>query len=54
MIAWNIFELLVEIKLAGKKNGPIFGPNWPKSGPKIGFVSFFQVWFIGFGGNCTG
>ena len=25
-----------------------FGPNGPKSGPKLGFLPFSQVWFISF------
>ena len=27
---------------------PKLGPNGPKSGPKLLFLSFFQVWFISF------
>ena len=31
--------------------GPKFGPNRAKSGPKLGFLTYFQVWFISFPGN---
>ena len=31
--------------------GPKFGPNELKSGPKLGFLSFFQV-FYSFATNC--
>ena len=31
-----------------------FGLNGPKSGPKLGLLSFSQVWFISFSGNCIG
>ena len=54
MIAWNNLKLIVEVKPAKKIWGPKFGPNGPKSGPKLGFLSFFQVWFISFPGNCIG
>ena len=31
---------------------PKYGPNEPKSGPKLVFFPFSQVWFIGFPLNC--
>ena len=31
-----------------EKLGPKFEPNWPKSGPKLGFLPFYQAWFISF------
>ena len=34
--------------------GPNLGKNGPKSGPKLVFLSFSQVWFISFPLNCTG
>ena len=33
---------------------PKLGQNEPKLGPKLVFLSFFQVWFITFSGNCIG
>ena len=42
MIAWNNVELLVEVKPA-KKCVPKFGAQGPKLGPKLVFLSFFQV-----------
>ena len=41
MIAWNNVLLLVEVKLKYENCGPKSGPNRPKSGPKLGFLSFF-------------
>ena len=36
-----------------KKNWqPEFGPYGPKSGSKLGFLPFSQVWFISFPWNC--
>ena len=38
-----------------KKNGwSKFETNGPKSGPILGFLSFFQVWFIKCPANCIG
>ena len=54
MIAWNNVWLLVEIKPAKKNWGPKFGPYGPKWVIKVGFLSFFQIWLIGFPGNCIG
>ena len=45
-------NLLVEVKPTAKNWGPKFGPNEPKSDPKLGFLSFFKVGFISFPGNC--
>ena len=44
----------VEVEPAKQFLGPNFGPNGPKSGPKLGFLSFSQVWFISFLLNCKG
>ena len=42
-------------KIYGKKNwGPKLGPSGPKSGPKLGLLSFSQVCFISFPLNCIG
>ena len=54
MIAWNNVELLVELKPAKKNYWPKFGPNRPKLGLKLGFISFSQVLFISFSLNCMG
>ena len=36
-----------------KKNGdPNLGLEVPKSGPKLGFSPFSEVWFVSFLGNC--
>ena len=32
--------------------GPKFGPNKPKSDPKLNFLPFSQVWLISFLENC--
>ena len=37
-----------------KKMKPKFMPKELKSGPKLGFLSFSQVWFFSFPGNCIG
>ena len=29
-------------------------PGWPKLAPKLGFLSFVQVWFISFSESCIG
>ena len=34
--------------------GPKFGPVKPRSGPKLGFLLFSQVWFISFPIYCIG
>ena len=39
-----------EVKLTKK----IWGPNEPKSGPKLVFFAFSQVWSISFPLNCIG
>ena len=36
----------MEVKPTKTNWGPKFGLNGPKLGPKLGFVSFFKVWFI--------
>ena len=54
MIAWNNVQLLREVKLAKEFLGPIYGPNSPKAGPKLGFLAFSQVWFISFPLKCIG
>ena len=41
-----------EKKTMKKILGANFWPNGPKSGPKIGFSPFSQVWFISFPLNC--
>ena len=35
-----------------KISRPEFRPNGPNSGPKLGFMPFYQVWFISFPWNC--
>ena len=37
-----------------KKNRAQICVKWAKIVPKIRFLSFFQVWFISFSGNCIG
>ena len=34
--------------------GPNLGQNGPKSGPKLGFLPFSQIWFISFPLNYIG
>ena len=38
-------------KTHNKNWGPKFGPNDPKSDPKLGVLLLFQVWVISFHGN---
>ena len=38
--------------LRKKMLAPKFGQSRPKLGLQLGFLSFFQVWFISFPGNC--
>ena len=54
MIAWSNVKLLVEVPPLHKKGGPKFVPHGPKSDPKLGFLSLFQVWVIRFPGDCLG
>ena len=54
MIAGNNLYLLVEVKFTKKIWELKFGPNRPKSAPKLGFLSFSEVWFISFAGNVIG
>ena len=54
VIACNNVEHLVEEKPRKKFGGTNLGKNRQKSGPKIVFLPFSQVWFISFPLNCTG
>ena len=46
---------LVEVKSMKKLFGGFkFLKNWSKSGPKLGFSLFSQVWFISFLSHCIG
>ena len=54
MIAGINVELLEELKCIENIWGPKFRPNGTKSGPKLSFLPFFQVWFISFHGNWIG
>ena len=38
----------MEVKPAKKLWGPKFGPNEPKSGPKLGFYHFFKFGLLVF------
>ena len=38
----------------GKTHEKILGASWLKLGSKLGFFSFYQVWFISFPVNCIG
>ena len=54
MIAQNNVQLLVVVKLTKKNiNGRKFGSRGSNVGPKLGFLPFYQVWFISFPLNCT-
>ena len=42
----------MQVKATKNNWGPKFELNLPKSSLKLGFLSFFQVWFISFPENC--
>ena len=48
MIDCNNVEHLVEIESTKKFWGQTLGKNGPKSGPKLGFWPFSQVWLVSF------
>ena len=54
MIVCNTVYDVVEVRPTKKILGPKFGPIKPKSGPKLGFLLFSQVWFISFPIYCIG
>ena len=49
MIAWQIYRRTPMSKCDFKKV-----TNGPKSGPKLGYFLFSQLWFFSFTLNCTG
>ena len=51
--SWLWYLVADEARFFFKKNWQSeFGPKGPKSGPKLGFLSFSEVWFISFPCNC--
>ena len=53
--SWPWYLVTDEARFLKKKQlcQPEFGPNGPKSGPKL-FLPFSRVWFISFPWNCIG